>query len=318
MCQQPPGASSQHSAPRPSIRGRGESPPPRLPNNRQGGTESCGTACPSSSCPSSVVDGVSLGTEHPTVCLRSEGKQQRWATPAVKGLFLESQQCLSSWHSYCKGKVVVVLAQHLGLKNDLFTLEKIREGHRLYNKRKEWGWLIALANNGGKKLAILFKEENKHCSKHADNPHQTQIWFLCVNVWSSCNLYGSCSSFKWMQCFWNSWNECCLWKETMDVVNKQISCQQLSNKGAENSIRGELSMGFLMIHLSRTCSVGTGTEQLPENVSALHTPKSGDRRLLLAISSHTDGNVFKSRDQLHALQMKSLCIQGGSDAVSHF
>lgn len=104
----------------------------------------------------------------------------------------------------------------------------------------------------------------------------------------------------------------------MDVVNKQISCQQLSNKGAENSIRGELSMGFLMIHLSRICSVGTGTEQLPENVSALHTPKSGDRHLLLAISNHTDGNVFKSRDQLHALQMKSLCIQGGSDAVSHF
>lgn len=62
----------------------------------------------------------------------------------------------------------------------------------------------------------------------------------------------------------------------MDVVNKQVSCQQLSSKGAENSIRGELSMGFLMIHLSRTCSVGTGTEQLPENVSALHTPKFGD------------------------------------------
>lgn len=100
----------------------------------------------------------------------------------------------------------------------------------------------------------------------------------------------------------------------MDVVNKQISCQELSNKGAENSIRGDLSMGFLMIHLSRACSVSTGTE----NVSALHTPKSGDGHLPLAISSHTNGNMFKSRDQLHALKMKSLCIQGGSDALSHF
>lgn len=150
---------------------------------------------------------------------------------------------------------MVVLAQHPRLKNDLFTLEKIREGQRLYKQRKEWGWLITLANNGGKKSALLFKEENEHCSKHADNPHQTQIWFLCVNVWSCCNLYESCSSFKWMQYFWNSWNECCLCKETMDVVNKQISCQQLSNEGAENSIKGELSMGFLMIHLSRACSV---------------------------------------------------------------
>lgn len=125
-------------------------------------------------------------------------QEQHWTTPAEKGLSLETQQCPSLWHSYCKGKVVVVLAQHLGLKNYLFTLEEIREGHGLYNQRKEWGWLIALANNRGKKSALLFKEENEHCSKHADNPHQTQIWFLCVNVWSSCNLYGSCSSFKWM------------------------------------------------------------------------------------------------------------------------
>lgn len=90
----------------------------------------------------------------------------------------------------------------------------------------------------------------------------------------------------------------------MDVVNKQISCQQLSNKGAENSIRGELSMGFLMIHLFRACSVGTGTEQLTENISALHTPKSGDGHLLLAISCRTNENVFRSRDQPHALKMK--------------
>lgn len=76
-------------------------------------------------------------------------------------------------------------------------------------------------------------------------------------------------------------------------------------------------MGFLMLHLSRGCSMDTGTEQLTENMSALHTPKSGDEYLLLAISSHADGNVFKSRDQLHAL-MKRLYIQGGSDAVSHF
>lgn len=103
----------------------------------------------------------------------------------------------------------------------------------------------------------------------------------------------------------------------MDVVNKQIPCQQLSNKGAENSVR-ELSMGFLVLRLSRGCSMGTGTEQLIENMSALHTPKSGDGYLLLAISSHADGNVFKSRGQLHALTMKRLYIQGGSDAVSHF
>lgn len=77
-------------------------------------------------------------------------------------------------------------------------------------------------------------------------------------------------------------------------------------------------MGFLMLHLPRGCSMGTGTEQLTKNTSALHTLKSGDGYLLLAISSHADGNVFKSRDQLHALTIKRLYIQGGSDAVSHF
>lgn len=119
--------------------------------------ESCGIACPSSSSvalddsPSSVVDVVILGTEYPTVCLKSQGRSLTRAnrsavnpqetgdrtTPAEKGLSLGIQQCLSLWHSYCTGKVVVVLAQHLGLKNYLFTLEKIREGHRLCNQRKE-------------------------------------------------------------------------------------------------------------------------------------------------------------------------------------
>ena len=71
--------------------------------------------------------------------------------------------------------------------------------------------------------------------------------------------------------------------------------------------------------VQRLCLVGTGTGlQLTENMSALHTPKSGDGHLLLAISSHTNGNVFKSRDQLHALKIKSLCIQCGSDVLSHF
>lgn len=79
---------------------------------------------------------------------------------------------------------MAAMAQHPGIKNYLFSLERIREGHRLYNQKEECGWLIALANNGGKKSALLFKEENEHCSKYADNPHQVQIWFLCVNVWS--------------------------------------------------------------------------------------------------------------------------------------
>lgn len=162
-----PDASSQHSAPT-SV---------SAAKPWAGAAESCGVACPSSSSaaldgsPSSAVDMFILGAEHPGVCsgVRVELSQakssavtpqeQHWTAPAKKGLSLETQQCPSLWHSYCKGKVVVVLAQHLGLKNDLFTLEKIREGHGLYNQRKEWRWLIALANNRGKNLHFYSKKK---------------------------------------------------------------------------------------------------------------------------------------------------------------
>lgn len=76
-------------------------------------------------------------------------------------------------------------------------------------------------------------------------------------------------------------------------------------------------MGFLMVHLDRACVwwVQGWVSAHGEYVSPDGSKVRGG---LLAISSHINGKMFKSRDQLHALKMKSLYFPCSSDAVSHF
>lgn len=158
----------------------------------------------------------------------SQGEQQHRDSPRAMLSYPSRKGSLLGSFTYgtdiAKGSCGLT-GWHPAVKNDVFTLERIRAGHRLHNQKEECGYLIALASNGGKNQHFHSKKNTSIAvnmqimrSKHRAG-FGMQMCGLAAVFLDALSASNECSISDMVQM-----DAIRLRKETTDGVNKPACC----------------------------------------------------------------------------------------------